>query len=89
MSPAQTGHVRTRRDFAPPTDPLYSSGQWYLQDAPSDASTMRLHQYDAWSRGYTGAGVVVCVVDDGLEHTNPELSSNYLPEASYDYNGAI
>jgi hypothetical protein len=31
--------------------------------------------------------VVITVVDDGIEYTNPELALNYAPAASYDYNG--
>lgn len=31
-------------------------------------------------------GVVVSIVDDGLEKENPELKDNYDPQASYDYN---
>ena len=34
----------------------------------------------------TGAGAVVCVVDDGIEYTHPDLSSNYRPDLSYDFN---
>lgn len=32
-------------------------------------------------------GVVVTVVDDGLERDNKELQANYDGRASYDYNG--
>ena len=35
----------------------------------------------------TRSGVVVTCVDDGIEYTNAELRPNYLPAASYDYNG--
>ena len=67
-----------RRSF---TDPLYAS-QWYLQ---SNRDTS-LHQQALWDAGLTGRGIVVCVVDDGIEHTHPELHANYMAEASYDYN---
>ncbi|KAE8631688.1 hypothetical protein XENTR_v10001277 [Xenopus tropicalis] len=40
----------------------------------------------AWSQGYTGAGVVVTVLDDGIEKDHPDLSANYDPMASYDFN---
>ena len=31
--------------------------------------------------------MVITVVDDGIEYTNPELAKNYVAAASYDYNG--
>ena len=32
----------------------------------------------AWERGYTGKGVVVTILDDGIEHTHPDLKANYV-----------
>ena len=32
----------------------------------------------AWNKGLTGKGVVVTVVDDGLEHLHPDLSHAYV-----------
>jgi subtilisin family serine protease len=53
----------------------------------SRASNWHLHPLNtraAWARGYTGKGVVVVVVDDGLEWTHPALLPNYDKEASVD-----
>ncbi|CAF0869311.1 unnamed protein product [Adineta steineri] len=36
--------------------------------------------------GYTGRGVVVSIVDDGLETDHPDLKDNYDPQASHDVN---
>jgi hypothetical protein len=36
---------------------------------------------------YTGTGVVVTIVDDGMEHDHPDLEQNYDAEASTDLNG--
>jgi hypothetical protein len=36
---------------------------------------------------YTGTGVVVTIVDDGMEHDHPDLERNYDAEASTDLNG--
>ena len=33
---------------------------------------------DVWRMNYTGAGVVVAVVDEGLDPTHPELKKNYV-----------
>ncbi len=32
----------------------------------------------AWRRGYTGKGVVVTILDDGIEHNHTDLSDNYV-----------
>lgn len=32
----------------------------------------------AWSAGYTGKGVVISIVDDGLDHAHPDLSACYV-----------
>lgn len=30
-----------------------------------------------WEKGLTGKGVVVTIVDDGMEHDHPDLKDNY------------
>lgn len=40
-----------------------------------------------WDNKVTGKGVVVTVVDDGLEHTHPDVVNSYDPQASWDMNG--
>ena len=32
----------------------------------------------AWSQGVTGRGVVVTILDDGLEKDHPDLMDNYV-----------
>jgi subtilisin family serine protease len=32
----------------------------------------------AWQRGYTGKGVVVTILDDGIEKDHPDLKTNYV-----------
>ena len=41
---------------------------------------------ELWRQGITGQGVVVSVVDDGLDHTHPDLMGSYDPTASWDFN---
>uniref|UniRef100_A0A1I8B7V2 Peptidase_S8 domain-containing protein n=1 Tax=Meloidogyne hapla TaxID=6305 RepID=A0A1I8B7V2_MELHA len=41
---------------------------------------------EAWELGYTGRGVVVSIIDDGLERKHQDLEDNYDPNASYDVN---
>ncbi|XP_054321358.2 proprotein convertase subtilisin/kexin type 4 isoform X10 [Pongo pygmaeus] len=40
----------------------------------------------AWSHGLSGQGIVVSVLDDGIEKDHPDLWANYDPLASYDFN---
>uniref|UniRef100_A0A8C5LYY2 P/Homo B domain-containing protein n=1 Tax=Leptobrachium leishanense TaxID=445787 RepID=A0A8C5LYY2_9ANUR len=78
----QTEKRRFKRQInVVPTDPLFFK-QWYLNnDVSPDFDVMT-----AWSHGYTGRGVVVSILDDGLEKDHPDLSVNYDPLASYDFN---
>lgn len=55
--------------------------QWYLE------RNNPLRVRDAWRMGYTGKGVVVTIIDDGLEWNHTDLIRNYDPEASTDING--
>ena len=36
----------------------------------------------AWDLGFTGKGVVVTILDDGIQHNHPDLAQNYDPLAS-------
>uniref|UniRef100_A0A671Q2M4 Furin-1-like n=1 Tax=Sinocyclocheilus anshuiensis TaxID=1608454 RepID=A0A671Q2M4_9TELE len=45
-----------------------------------------LNVKDAWKQGFTGQGVVVSILDDGIEKKHPDLIQNYDPDASYDVN---
>ena len=35
---------------------------------------------DVWLSGYTGKGVIVCILDDGIENTHPDLIDNYVSD---------
>jgi proprotein convertase subtilisin/kexin type 1 len=62
--------------------------QWYLINKRSQETEEKLdlHVVPAWALGYTGKGVVVTVLDDGLEWNNTDILDNYEPAASYDLN---
>ena len=32
----------------------------------------------AWKKGFTGKGVVVTILDDGIERSHPDLNQNYV-----------
>ncbi|KAK3877496.1 hypothetical protein Pcinc_017822, partial [Petrolisthes cinctipes] len=55
---------------------------WYLNRGGS----LDMNVEAAWAEGVTGKGVVVTILDDGLEKDHPDLIKNYDPNASYDVN---
>ncbi|XP_062412834.1 proprotein convertase subtilisin/kexin type 4-like isoform X1 [Sardina pilchardus] len=76
----QSGKSRKKRhSFIPPSDPLFHK-QWHLSESYGHNIVA------AWTRGYTGKGVVVSVLDDGIEKNHPDFAGNYDPAASYDMN---
>ncbi|XP_032820258.2 proprotein convertase subtilisin/kexin type 7 [Petromyzon marinus] len=76
----QKGLRRVKRSL-PFNDPKFPK-QWHLRNTHTPG--MDLNVTGVWERGVTGKGVVVAVVDDGVEHTLPDLQSNYCAEGSYD-----
>uniref|UniRef100_A0A8D0BUH7 Neuroendocrine convertase 1 n=1 Tax=Salvator merianae TaxID=96440 RepID=A0A8D0BUH7_SALMN len=68
-------------------DPMWNQ-QWYLQDTRMTPSLPKLdlHVLPVWQKGITGKGVVITVLDDGLEWNHTDIYMNYDPEASYDFN---
>uniref|UniRef100_A0A673ATV0 Furin-1-like n=1 Tax=Sphaeramia orbicularis TaxID=375764 RepID=A0A673ATV0_9TELE len=78
----QVAKRRKKRDvYAEPVDPKFRD-QWYLVSI----NHRDLNAKGAWQLGYTGKGVVVSILDDGIEKNHPDLSQNYDPDASYDVN---
>lgn len=68
-------------------DPMWNQ-QWYLQDTRTSPSLPKLdlHVIPVWKKGITGKGVVITVLDDGLEWNHTDIFRNYDPEASFDFN---
>ncbi|XP_036384685.1 neuroendocrine convertase 1 [Megalops cyprinoides] len=68
-------------------DPMWNQ-QWYLQDTRTNPSLPKLdlHVIPVWKKGITGKGVVITVLDDGLEWNHTDIYPNYDPAASYDFN---
>lgn len=82
-SELQTPKVRFKRDITTKfNDPLWDS-QWEV-NGQSQFGDMRIG--DAWAEGYTGNGVVVSILDDGVDRKHKDLEQNYDPLASYDLN---
>ncbi|XP_077988684.1 proprotein convertase subtilisin/kexin type 5-like isoform X2 [Glandiceps talaboti] len=75
----QVAKTRVKRNIKF-TDPDWQK-QWYLNRDDFNMNVM-----EAWELGYTGKGVVVTILDDGIERDHPDLVDNYDPEASVDIN---
>jgi len=56
--------------------------QWYL----NRGGDIDMNVEEAWDLGYSGKGVTVTILDDGVEWDHPDLKDNYVEEASYDIN---
>lgn len=68
-----------------PNDPLFSQ-QWTLLNTGQHGATAGadINVTNAWDR-YTGAGIIVGVIDDGLQYTHPDLAANANTAIHYDY----
>ncbi|KAL4218300.1 proprotein convertase subtilisin kexin type [Mactra antiquata] len=71
---------RDKRAIDEPTDANWTD-QWNLQ---AD-TTPSMGVLDVWQLGYTGKGVVIAIVDSGVNASNPELADNYDADNSYDF----
>uniref|UniRef100_T1KT62 furin n=1 Tax=Tetranychus urticae TaxID=32264 RepID=T1KT62_TETUR len=57
---------------------------WYL----NRGNGLDMNVQKVWDQNITGKGVVVTILDDGLEGDHPDLVENYDPRASYDVNNS-
>ncbi|KAG7476278.1 hypothetical protein MATL_G00081180 [Megalops atlanticus] len=84
----QVLHRRVKREHPAPSPPQpvhFTDPEW--------ANTWHMHYQShmniqgAWGRGYSGRGVVVTILDDGIERSHADLVQNYDSQASFDING--
>ena len=70
-----------------PNDPFYDD-QWHLNNTGQTSGTLDedANVTAVWN-SYNGSGVVISVIDDGVEHSHPDLTTNYLSQHSYDWCG--
>ncbi|XP_053406328.1 neuroendocrine convertase 1-like [Mercenaria mercenaria] len=64
--------------------------EWYLLDTRNgnvELPKLDLNVIKVWNQGITGKGIVVTVLDDGIEHNHTDIHRNYDPKASCDLNG--
>ncbi|MGC1481186.1 MAG: S8 family serine peptidase, partial [Chthoniobacterales bacterium] len=79
---------QTRR--ALPNDPLVTS-QWHLKNTGQSSGTVGsdINVESVWNypaSGIRGAGLIVGVVDDGLETSHPDLATNVRTDIDHDWN---
>ncbi|HEY3789663.1 MAG TPA: S8 family serine peptidase, partial [Urbifossiella sp.] len=69
-----------------PSDPFFGN-QWHLLNAGQvgGPSGIDINVTSVWNT-YRGDGMNIGIVDDGLEHTHPDLAPNYQASLSYDFN---
>jgi kexin len=68
-------------------DPLYSD-QWHLHNNGQSAGLLAgedINVEPVWSSGVKGSGVLLAVVDDGLEIGHEDLVANVAADKSWDY----
>ena len=70
-----------------PNDPKFSD-QWHLQNTgqTNGMSGEDANITGAWN-SYKGTGIVIGIVDDGLDWNHPDLSTYYESSLDYDYCG--
>ena len=78
--------ARTMAKRAIPDDSLFGD-QWHLQNTGQTGGLpgADINAVDAWD-SVLGSGVVIAIVDDGLQYTHPDLADNYRADLSYDFN---
>ncbi|XP_061392990.1 furin-like protease 1 [Musca vetustissima] len=83
MRPSRTSSrsALSRVKAMPFTDPKWEH-MWYL----NRGGDLDMNVIPAWKEGITGKGIVVTILDDGLESDHPDIIHNYDPKASYDVN---
>jgi subtilisin family serine protease len=42
---------------------------------------------EAWAQGFTGQGIVVSILDDGIEKNHPDLAGNYVRRSGREVGG--
>lgn len=64
-------------------DPNFEK-QWHLFNPNYPGNDVNVA--DVWYNNITGNGVVVAIVDDGIDYENPDIKHNFSPEGSWDFN---
>lgn len=65
------------------TDPIFNQ-QWHLMNTNYPGNDLNIT--NLWFENITGNGIVVAIVDDGLDYESEDLKSNFCLEGSWDFN---
>ena len=67
-----------------PNDPLFEF-QWHLLNTGQSGGTpgIDINVTEVWN-DYTGSGVVIGIIDDGVQYDHPDLSANYDTTLDHD-----
>lgn len=78
--------VRYPKVFSP-ADPLFPE-QWHHENTGQTGGLRNadIQVRPVWDQGYFGSGVVVGVIDTGIEYDHPDLIANWYAGKGYDYN---
>ena len=75
--------------FEEPNDPYFAhndfGGQWTMADGIPGPFGEDSSLLGAWSQGYRGNGIVIGVMDHGVETLHPDLLLRHFPALSFDY----
>ena len=69
------------------SDPIFPY-QWHLENTGQSGGTpdLDIHVRNVWQNmNILGTGVVIGVVDNGVQHTHPDLSFNFVASDSWDF----
>lgn len=77
-----------------PNDPYFARntpvapwpGQWHLANEVTPGLDARVT--GAWNAGWTGAGVAIGIIDDGVQMNHPDLVSNLSAALSFNFGSA-
>jgi len=68
------------------SDPLFPD-QWHLKNTGQHGlSGEDINVELVWEQGITGRGIIIGIVDDGLQYRHPDIADNYRADLSYDFN---
>lgn len=72
--------------WPPFNDPLLEK-QWFIKNTgqANGKAGLDLNVEEAWNLGYTGKGVTIAIMDDGIDYLHLDLAPNYNANASYDF----
>ncbi|CEF65591.1 Prohormone convertase 1 [Strongyloides ratti] len=72
-------------------DPLWKN-QWQIHQYDEERKNESIQLFydmqiiEAWEMGYSGKGIVISILDDGIDYNHEDLRQNYESRASYDFN---